>query len=287
MTAYAHKIGYPLDELDPASPPTQFSPAGQVVHQAGAWVRRQVQRSATERDKAARRLAYDGSQPVASAATPPAAAPAPSAIPVRHFEFNDPVAVAETELDMPMPPIVERGAPLTITVDDVTPTEPAPASADNLDIKIGESRRVPRSAESTAATTASSVRQALSENLPEIRDSVVSIANSLATSVRSKFKSEPMQTARLRIVVKEHPNGPGLPAVQVRLGAQGVKGTVAGTTSSNGTFTVEVPVRSRNGLTYSADVTWPQQMGGKTERKLITLNTYRDEFQLIFYHRLR
>lgn len=283
VMAYAAKIGYLPDQLDPASPPVQFTPAGQVLHLAGQWVRRQGQRTATERDKLARKLAYDGSV----APTPPTAAddvPAVRAqIPVRHFEFNDPVSVAPDELDQPQPPPVVLGAPVSISAEDVTPP-PAP----DLDIKVGESRRVgqPPAPPSATPGTAPSVRQALSQNLPEIRDSVVTIANALATSVRNQFKSEPMPTVRLRVVVRATPDGAGMPSVQVKIRAEGVKSYVAGVTNSDGLFIIELPVRARAGLTYHADVTWPAALGGQTERKSLTLNTHRTEFQLTFYHRL-
>ncbi|KPK13323.1 MAG: hypothetical protein AMJ56_02275 [Anaerolineae bacterium SG8_19] len=51
VSAYAWRSGYPFYQLDPASLPTSYSPAGQVLKRSGQFIRRQIQRSATERDK--------------------------------------------------------------------------------------------------------------------------------------------------------------------------------------------------------------------------------------------
>jgi hypothetical protein len=64
LAAFAWKSQYPLAQLDPAEPPEPYSPAGQVVQRAAHFLRQQVQRSATERDKLARKLAYAGGEGV-------------------------------------------------------------------------------------------------------------------------------------------------------------------------------------------------------------------------------
>ena len=51
VAAYAWRFGYPLDSLDPAAPPNPNTPAGQLLRRSAHFLRRQVQRSATERDK--------------------------------------------------------------------------------------------------------------------------------------------------------------------------------------------------------------------------------------------
>ena len=56
VAAYAWRAGYPLQSLDPAAPPSPDTPAGQLLRRAAQFVRRQVQRSATERDKLDRLL---------------------------------------------------------------------------------------------------------------------------------------------------------------------------------------------------------------------------------------
>jgi hypothetical protein len=61
---------------------------------------------------------------------------------------------------------------------------------------------------------------------------------------------------------------------------------VAGTTSREGRFTCELPVRVHTGLTYDVDVTWPREEGGETERKSITLHADRTQFILPFYRHL-
>lgn len=284
--AYAHKVGFPVSELDPANPPTQFSPAGQVIHRASDWARRQVQRSATERDKIARKLAYDGST-TALAATASTAAPEPARgnVPVTHFEFNDDVSISADDVvsntDVTAAPSVSQPAAaqsgsLRITDDDLE--QP-------IDITLGESRTVPRVAGANSAD-GQNLRQALAENLPELRDAAIATASALGNAVRAQFRSETLTPIRLRVEVYDKPNGARLPSVQVTISCKGVKGNIAGTTNNNGVFAVELPVRAKEGLTYHADVTWPLSLGGQTERKSVTLSQNRTEFLLTFYRNL-
>ncbi|MCB9444862.1 MAG: hypothetical protein H6669_11555 [Ardenticatenaceae bacterium] len=69
IAAFAWKSGYPLHQLDPASPPEPYSPAGQVLKRAAHWLRQQVQRSATDRDKLGRKLAFEEGKDTAPAST--------------------------------------------------------------------------------------------------------------------------------------------------------------------------------------------------------------------------
>ncbi|RIK19555.1 MAG: hypothetical protein DCC51_08795, partial [Anaerolineae bacterium] len=58
VAANAWRSDFLLDRLDPASPPDPYSPAGQVLKRAAHFVRQEVQRSATEREKLGRKLAH-------------------------------------------------------------------------------------------------------------------------------------------------------------------------------------------------------------------------------------
>ncbi|NJN55308.1 MAG: hypothetical protein HC804_11445, partial [Anaerolineae bacterium] len=112
-------------------------------------------------------------------------------------------------------------------------------------------------------------------------------SGNLNTAVQQRFgNKEPMRAVKLRIVVQEYQDGPGLYGLQIRVSCQGIKAFVAGTSNRDGLFLCELPVRVRSGLTYDVDVTWPRDFGSETERKSITLNVDRTEFTLPFYHRL-
>ncbi|MCB0035924.1 MAG: hypothetical protein KDE51_17960, partial [Anaerolineales bacterium] len=110
--------------------------------------------------------------------------------------------------------------------------------------------------------------------------------NPLTQALRGMFKSEEMKTTKLRVLVQEYPDGPGIYGLQVQVTCKGIKSYVAGTTDRNGRFICELPVRLTTGLTYDVDVTWPRAEGGDTEHKAITLNADRTEFRLPFYRRL-
>lgn len=89
---------------------------------------------------------------------------------------------------------------------------------------------------------------------------------------------------KLRVVVQRYPDGPGIPGVQVKVQTKGVKKFVAATTNADGVFLCSLPVRARAGMTYYVDVIWPNELGGKRERKTITLNADREQFTLPYYH---
>jgi hypothetical protein len=95
-----------------------------------------------------------------------------------------------------------------------------------------------------------------------------------------------MKTTKLRVVVQEYPDGPGLYGLQVRVSCKGIKSYVAGTTNRDGEFLCQLPVHVHSGLTYDVDITWPREMNGEVERKSITLNADRTHFILPFYRHL-
>jgi hypothetical protein len=105
----------PLAQLDPASPPAPFSPAGQALKRTAQLIRQQVQRTATERDKLARKLAYSAqvaarqTHTLDSLPDEPPVAPLPpyyrSPVPVRYPEVaRDTVRVEEAESEQTAPP---------------------------------------------------------------------------------------------------------------------------------------------------------------------------------------
>ena len=309
LMAYAYKLDYPVENLDPGSPPSQFSPAGQVVHQTAAWLRAQVQRSATERDKMARALAFvpskeghrsqvtgDRQEPVRR-----------SSIPVRYFEHNDPVSIDPSE-QLPTPSTaasIERGAPIAITIDDV-PSVPVPAPMriepePEPEIRIvGESRVVPRPtpppssvnraaqrASQVASQAAQTVRENVTrENVQRAVDTAARSVDRALDSMRNTPVPNSARRTRLLVSVMDYPNGHPLPAVQIGVRVKGSKKEVAGTTNNEGLFRCSVPVRHGVGVTYEVTCHWPHEFGGSRERKRITLNAERTEFEMAFYSRL-
>jgi hypothetical protein len=279
IAAFAWKSGYPLYQLDPASPPEAYSPAGQVLKRAASYIRQQVQRSATERDKLCRKLAFE--EGAGAARTPSleelaaqqAAAPLPPhyrpPVPVKYPEIAAQTIQVEAQGDEQMAPVT-RGEPIKITADDLTPAEPPAARRAPIQITPEQ-------------TQASSPTRVVTPN------ATVAPGSSLADSVRKKFarSRESMKVTKLRIKVQEHPDGPGLYGLQVRVTCQGIKSHVAGTTTDEGMFVCELPVPEHSGLTYDVDVTWPRDLDGDIERKSITLNADRTEFILPFYRRLK
>lgn len=276
LAAFAWKSQYPLAQLDPAEPPEPYSPAGQVVQRAAHFLRQQVQRSATERDKLARKLAYttgEGDTPSLDS-LPPAAEIPPlppyyrPPIPVNYPEVaRETVRIAGDEGSGET--AVSRNAPLSITEDDLEP-EALPNNITRMPtIRITEEQVRGRPAGGRVVTPPPDSGANFSDN------------------VRRTFgRKEPMASTRLRVVVQEYPDGPGLYGLQVRVSCQGIKSFVAGTTNRDGKFLCELPVRVHSGLTYDVDVTWPREMANEVERKSITLNADRTEFVLPFYRSL-
>jgi hypothetical protein len=275
VAAYAWKSGYPLYQLDPASPPDPYSPAGQVLKRAAYFVRRQVQRSATERDKLGRPLAYSGmDQPPGLDRLQSEAPIAPlpphyrSPIPVNYPEVSrETLQVDPDSGDTPAE--VSRGEPITITDGDLEPPRQPPTHREPIQISGMETDSPP----TTRVVTP---------------DAAVSSGSAFSRSVRKRYGrgKRSMKTTKLIVVVQEYPDGPGLYGLQVRVNCKGIKSFVAGTTSREGKFTCELPVPETTGLTYDVDLNWPREMGGETERKSITLNADRTRFMLPFFHQL-
>jgi len=279
VAAHAWKSGYPLYQLDPATPPGEHSPAGQLLRRTATYLRQQVQRSATERDKLGRQLAYEPGTAVPSTPTledlenQPTVAPVPphyrTPVPVNYPEYARDTITVEDDASEELP--VRRNSKITITEEDLQPaaTEPKPMTMPPLQITHDQIPATPPPRQ--VVTPSSSAGSGTNFN----------------TAVRRRFGSkEPMRSVKLRIVVQEYQDGPTIYGLQVRVTCQGIRAHVAGTTNRDGVFLCELPVRVRSGLTYDVDVTWPRDFGGEVERKSITLNVDRTEFTLPFYHRL-
>ena len=279
IACHAWKSGYPLYQLDPSTPPGEHSPAGQLLRRTATFMRQQVQRSATERDKLGRKLKYEPGTAVAG--TPsleqlpdqPEIAPIPphfrSPIPVNYPEYSRETISVENEESIE--PELQRNAAITITEEDIDPpaSEQNPVTMPALQITHDQIPATPPSRQ--VVTPRSSAGSGTNFN----------------TAVQQRFgKKEPLRSVKLRIVVQEFQDGPGVYGLQVRVSCQGIKAFVAGTTNREGVFLCELPVRVRSGLTYDVDVTWPRDFGSETERKSITLNVDRTQFTLPFYHRL-
>ncbi|MCZ7671019.1 MAG: hypothetical protein M5U34_29670 [Chloroflexi bacterium] len=142
MAAFAWKSGYPLNQLDPATPPEPYSPAGQAVKRTAHFLRQQIQRSATERDKLARKLAF--SETVTADTTPnldslPTSTVQPPLppyyrppIPVNYPEIaRDTVSIHEDEPTPEPAPTPSRSASITITEDDLNPA-PLPGNVTRM-----------------------------------------------------------------------------------------------------------------------------------------------------------
>lgn len=274
VAAYAWKSGYPLFQLDPASPPDPYSPAGQVLKRAAYFVRRQVQRSATERDKLGRQLAFAGFDRTPGLDNLQAdgpVAPLPpyyrSPIPVKYPEVSSETLQVDPE-GGDQPTGVTRGEPITITGSDLEAPGQPPDYREPIQISPAEPVTPPST---TRVVTP---------------DAAVASGAAFSNSVRKRYGrgKQPMKTTKLLVIVQEYPDGPGLYGLQVRVSCKGIKSHVAGTTTREGKFTCELPVPESTGLTYDVDLSWPREMGGETERKSITLNADRTRFTLPFFH---
>jgi hypothetical protein len=278
IAAHAWKSGYPLYQLDPASPPGEYSPAGQLIKRAATFLRQQIQRSATERDKLGKKLAYnpgDGSQTLDTMPDGQPIAPVPPhfrpPIPVRYPEVSRETLHVDENDRSNEQNSVARNAPLTITNDDIQPPNQRPVRMPEIRIRADQ---VPPRQQSRRAQPRSQPSSSSGENL--------------GTAVRQRFSrdKEPLRSTKLRVIVQDVQDGPGLYGIQVQVRCQGIKAHVAGTTNREGVFLCELPVRVRSGLTYDVDVTWPRDLGGEIERKSVTLNVDRTEFKLPFFRRL-
>jgi len=303
VAAYAWQRQYPLHQLDPAAPPAPHTPAGQIVARAGHFVRRQVQRSRTDRDRLAGRLAPRPGRRAqrleeieAGDVTPPLPPHFRPPVPVRYPEVaRETVQVDPDEVEEPgqrpenrrpegQRPIT-RGEPLVITEEDLPDADDDHGAAGEDEvperrppITISREQVTPRDPPSplppSGVVMPAPTRGAPAESRP-----------GLTVALRNVFRSEELKSTKLRVVVQEHPDGPGLYGLQVRVTCKGIKSHVAGTTNREGHFVAELPVRLEEGLTYDVDVTWPRDLGDDVERKSITLNADRTEFRLPFYRR--
>jgi len=290
LAAFAWKKEYPLAQLDPASPPAPFSPAGQALKRTAHLLRQQVQRTATERDKLARRLAYSAqvaarqSHTLDSLPDEPPVAPLPpyyrSPVPVRYPEIaRDTVRVEEAESEQTAPPLT-RTEPITITDEDLGdgPQRDGPVRMPLITITEEQIRPSPSPRPRDPRPRQQPTRRRPVETRP-------APLTQFTDSVRRLFSSnEPMTTTKLRVVVETYPDGPPLYGLQVRVNCRGVRSFVAGTTNEEGHFLCSLPVPVHASLTYDVDVTWPRDMNNEVERKAITLNGDRTEFKLPFYH---
>ncbi len=260
ISAYAWKRDYSLYQLDPASPPSEHSPAGQIVRRAVTFMRQQVQRGATEREKLGRKLAFirlAGTRTPSLDTLPPVA---PIAAAPPHYRVPVPVSYPETlrikEVERPLSIQPERQEP--ITLDTVDP--PLPANVTRMPpIKIGIA------------------------DLKTERKNAPSAPSQPRHSSRKAKRIRANTTTRLRILVQEYPDGPGLYGLQVNVASKSIKKQLAGITNRDGKLLCELPISTREGVTYDVDVTWPRDLGGGTECKSITLHADRTEFVLPFY----
>lgn len=275
IAAYAWQRQFPLNQLDPDSPPERYSPAGQILTRTAQFIRRQVQRSATERDKLARTLVPQPGQAASldglEAQTP--AAPLPPhyrpPVPVRYPEVARETLHVDPDERVAAPP--QRGEPLTISEDDLPPE---PQAERMPPITITRDQVQPSTPPSPVPATGVLMPASSTSSRP-----------GLTVALRQMFGNEELKATRLHVVVQEYPDGPGLYGLQVKVSCKGIRSYVAGTTDREGNFVAELPVRLLEGLTYEVEVTWPRDYGGETERKAITLNADRTRFTLPFYHR--
>ena len=294
VAAHAWRSGFLLDRLDPASPPDPYSPAGQVLKRAAYFVRQEVQRSATERDKLGRKLAHvTGGAPTLDAMRPDAPiAPLPPyfrpPVPERYPEYTSGIQVSPDEAEHPATPT--RGETISISDEDLTPGAPATPSAPipQPPLRIDASQLEPP-AQSTTQPPAPRPPAAQRPSNVVMPNATTTANTTAATSAARRFghgRNE-MKATKLHVIVQERPDGPGLYGLQVRVSSRGIRRYVAGTTNKDGEFVCELPVQLDAGLTYDVDVTWPRDFGGEVERKSITLNADRTRFTLPFYRTLK
>ena len=131
------------------------------------------------------------------------------------------VQISENE-SVPDQGTVSRNAPLTITGDDI----------------LGESQRPIRMPEiRIRADQVPARRQIAAKHSPVHRPSSSSNGN-LGTAVRQRFSrdKEALRSTKLRVIVQDVQDGPGLYGIQVQVRCQGIKAHVAGTTNRDGVF---------------------------------------------------
>ncbi len=283
--SYAWKSGYPINQLDPSSPPGAYTPAGQVLKRSAGFVRRQLQRSATERDRLAQSLAQPPSSTPSLdelASGSDVAAPLPPhyrpPIPENYPEVaSETIQVDPDESGQALLP--DTRSPLIITeaeIEDDTQSSTEVVRMPPITIDAEQFEPEPQPPPSPLPSSAVVVPT----------DQACQSRPSLTVALRQMLQHEQLSSTKLKVLVQQYPDGPGLYGLQVRVSCKGVKSYVAGTTDRDGRFVSELPVRVESGLTYDVEVTWPRDEGGEVERKSITMNADRTHFTLPFYRLL-
>lgn len=294
VAAHAWRADFLLNRFDPASPPDPYSPAGQVLKRAAHFMRQEVQRSATERDKLGRKLVYTAGAAQGLNSLEPGAPIAPippyyrMPVPERYPEYNSQLELSPDEVEQPAGS--SPAGPLSITDADLS-TESGtggstPAVQPPLRIEISHEEPPAQPAAQHPAPRPPATSRPTTVVMP----SATATANTggAASSARRVGRGKhTMKSTKLHVVVQERPEGPGLYGLQVRVSSRGIRRYVAGTTNKDGEFICELPVMVDSGLTYDVDVTWPRDFGGEVERKSITLNADRTHFTLPFYRTLK
>ena len=291
LSCHAWQRGYPVAQLDPAFPPERFSPAGQVVMHTAGFLRQQVQRSATDRDRIARSLAartadspanLDELQP--EGAIPPLPPHFRPPIPVRYPEMARETLTVDPNQEQPSAPVA-RGEALVITEDDLQrgAAEYESQTTEQTPPRRMPSIRISRDQVEPPQQPAPQLPSPMPPSAVVMPTNTAESRPGLTVALRQMFRSEELSSTKLRVLAQEYPDGPGLYGLQVKVTCKGIRSYVAGTTDRDGRFVAELPVRALEGLTYDVDLTWPRQTGGETERKSITLHADRTEFTLPFY----
>lgn len=286
LLAFAWQRGYSPQQFNPASPPERYTPAGQIVARSAHFIRQQVQRSATDREKLGKKVAWreewgEGGREERQESIAPLPPHFRPPVPVRYPEVErETVHVDPDEDETPRP--LTRGEPLVIREEDLPAEEPEEEASQQ-----GQARRMPPIRIDRQQVEPSQPPSPLPPSGVVVPTSTADSRPSLTMALRQMFRTEELQTTKLRVVARETPDGPGLYGLQVKITCRGIKSFVAGTTDRDGHFVAELPVRPHEGLTYDVDVTWPRELGAETERKSITVHADRTEFTLPFYVHLQ
>lgn len=283
--ACAEQQRYDLENLDPSSPPAHHSPAGLMLAQVADFLKAQTRRTGTERDRLAKKLAFDSTalaQSSVSELAEPAASIQDSNVrmpaPVTYFEHNPPIKITEADFNVESDPAVTMSpVSLDLTAHPPTP-EPEP-----------ETPAPPRTMPAIKITRESlkPLSQRVSEQANQAwRDVGAPAISRVADKVRDILTPEETSDTLLKVQVMDRPNGNGIVGVQVTVTCKGIRSHVAGITDGDGSFACELPVRESSGLTYDVTVSWPREMGSDREKKSITLSADRGEFELPFFRSL-
>ncbi|MFK7800783.1 MAG: hypothetical protein AB8G95_04055 [Anaerolineae bacterium] len=286
--ACAAQKGYIIENLDPASPPRTNSPAGIMLSQIADYFRAQTRRTATERDRLAKKLAYNPSLahvPLTSAPSNQTgstnAENVRSPAPVTYFEHNPAIKLTEADLDLP-PQTVVTTPPVSVDMPTAPPAQPVAPQTPNPPVTPQTMPPIKISRDSVTPLSEKVTAQA-SNAWREIGAPAV---NSVANKMRDLLATEETTTTLLRVNVLDRPEGNGIVGVQVTVTCKGLRSHVAGITDRDGRFACELPVREASGLTYDVMVSWPREMGADREKKSITLSGDRGDFDLPFFRSL-